>query len=104
MPQLVYLRVGGIFKNCATNFEDNGLVTTSTTSIRGKWIKTDSNPEVGDLCLIRSELISPNRWPLVRIVKLHLGCDGVIRVVMVQSASSELVCHKNRAITGCLNR
>lgn len=58
---------------------------------RPKWIKDHRSPEVGTLCLIRSDITPPTRWPLARIIKTHPGEDGVIRVITLRTASSELV-------------
>lgn len=44
----------------------------------------------GQLCLLKSETTPPCRWPLARIVRLHLGEDGQVRVVDVRTASGEL--------------
>ncbi|XP_029178446.1 uncharacterized protein LOC114946187 [Nylanderia fulva] len=58
---------------------------------RTKWLKDAPAPHVGDLCLVRSEITPPNRWPLARISRLHPGDDGVTRVVTIRTATSELV-------------
>ncbi|XP_029167446.1 uncharacterized protein LOC114937947 [Nylanderia fulva] len=58
---------------------------------RTKWVKSEAAPHVGDLCLIRSELTPPTRWPLARITRLHPGDDGIVRVVSVRTATSEFV-------------
>lgn len=58
---------------------------------RPKWLKDDRPPEVGTLCLIRSDVTPPTRWPLARIFKTHPEEDGVIQIVTVRTASSEFV-------------
>ncbi|XP_071582222.1 uncharacterized protein [Temnothorax nylanderi] len=58
---------------------------------RPKWLSAETTPDVGSLCLMRSEIAPPNRWPLARIIKLHPGDDGVVRVVTVRTAASEFV-------------
>ncbi|XP_025267604.1 uncharacterized protein LOC105248410 [Camponotus floridanus] len=58
---------------------------------RPKWLKAELAPEVGALCLIRSESTPPARWPLARIIRLHPGSDGTVRVVTVRTSTSELV-------------
>ncbi|XP_025265733.1 uncharacterized protein LOC112638368 [Camponotus floridanus] len=58
---------------------------------RPKWLKDTASSTVGGLCLVRSDITPPTRWPLARITKLHPGDDGVTRVVTVRTASSELV-------------
>ncbi|XP_011261040.2 uncharacterized protein LOC105254185 [Camponotus floridanus] len=55
-----------------------------------KWLKNETGPSVGDLCLLRSETTPPTRWPLARITALHPGDDGITRVVTIRTASSEL--------------
>ncbi|XP_029160236.1 uncharacterized protein LOC114932248 [Nylanderia fulva] len=58
---------------------------------RTKWFKDEAAPNVGDLCLVRSELTPPSRWSLARITRLHPGDDGIVRVVSIRTATSELV-------------
>ncbi|XP_011859360.1 PREDICTED: uncharacterized protein LOC105556857 [Vollenhovia emeryi] len=58
---------------------------------RPKWVKHGPTPDIGALCLVRSETTPPNRWPLARITKLHPGDDGIVRVVSVRTATSELL-------------
>lgn len=62
-----------------------------TLAPRSKWLKTEPAPETGALCLIRSETTPPTRWPLARILRLHPGDDGTVRVVTVRTSTSELV-------------
>ncbi|KMQ83687.1 hypothetical protein RF55_19343 [Lasius niger] len=56
-----------------------------------KWLKNEAAPDVGTLCLVRSEVTPPNRWPLARITRLHPRTDGVTRVVTVKTPTSELI-------------
>ncbi|XP_029167401.1 uncharacterized protein LOC114937893 [Nylanderia fulva] len=58
---------------------------------RPKWLKNETAPHIGALCLVRSEISPPSRWPLARITKLHHGDDGVVRVVTIKTASSEFM-------------
>ncbi|XP_025267278.1 uncharacterized protein LOC112638948 [Camponotus floridanus] len=58
---------------------------------RSKWLNSEPAPEVGTLCLIRSEITPPSRWPLARILALHPGSDGTVRVVTVRTSTSDLV-------------
>lgn len=59
-------------------------------SARPKWTRSEVSPKIGDLCLVRTEITLPIRWPLARITALHPGDDGVTRVVTVRTASSTL--------------
>ncbi|XP_026824777.1 uncharacterized protein LOC113561783 [Ooceraea biroi] len=60
-------------------------------AFRPKWLRGEVSPIVGSLCLIRSEATPPSKWPLTRIVKIHPGDEGIVRVVTVRTANSELV-------------
>ncbi|XP_011060270.1 PREDICTED: uncharacterized protein LOC105149514 [Acromyrmex echinatior] len=62
-----------------------------TLATRPKWTKDSLPPRIGSLCIIRSELSPPNKWPLAWITQLHPGDDGMVRVVTVKTASSELI-------------
>jgi len=57
---------------------------------RPKWKASTDDIQPGRLCLIRNEITPPTRWPLARIVDIHPGEDGLVRVVTVRTASSEL--------------
>ncbi|XP_063828971.1 uncharacterized protein LOC135078303 [Ostrinia nubilalis] len=54
---------------------------------RAKWDKTNANITVGTMVLVVNELLSPQKWPLGRIVALHPGLDGICRVVTVRTAA-----------------
>ena len=53
------------------------------TSIRKyvKWHYPTRNFQVGDLVLV------PGKWPLARVQKIHLGKDGIVRVVTIKTLS-----------------
>lgn len=57
---------------------------------RPKWWTTRGNLKEGQLCLLRNESTQPCRWPLARIVRLHPGEDGQMRVVDVRTSGGEL--------------
>ncbi|XP_011858173.1 PREDICTED: uncharacterized protein LOC105555742 [Vollenhovia emeryi] len=57
---------------------------------RPKWWRTSSEFSPGRLCLVRNECTPPSRWPLARIVRVHPGSDGHVRVATVKTASTEL--------------
>lgn len=56
---------------------------------RPKWKTSSDDIQRGRLCLIRNETTPPTRWPLARIVEIHPGDDGLVRVVTVRTSSSE---------------
>ena len=62
---------------------------------RPKWKNRRENLQKGDLVLVKDELTPPTRWPLARIVEIHPGADGLVRVVTLQTASRTI----NRTIS-----
>ncbi|XP_051168731.1 uncharacterized protein LOC127286374 [Leptopilina boulardi] len=53
-----------------------------------KWQRPKSSVRVGDLAVLKNETLPPSKWPLCRIVDIHPGDDGLVRVVKVRTASS----------------
>lgn len=49
------------------------------------WRITFLNPKVGSLVVIRDDNLPPLLWAMGRIVKLHVGDDGVCRVISVKT-------------------
>ncbi|XP_071652998.1 uncharacterized protein [Temnothorax longispinosus] len=58
-------------------------------SHRPKWLVQKFDLQVGSLCLIRNEATPPTRWPLARVIRVHPGEDGRVRVVTVRTAAAE---------------
>ncbi|XP_076624584.1 uncharacterized protein LOC143343501 [Colletes latitarsis] len=55
-------------------------------TVRKKWHTGNTkNIQIGDLVILREDNTSPMQWPLGRIVDLHPGDDGVVRVVTVKT-------------------
>lgn len=52
---------------------------------RGRWLTPGKKISVGDLAILRNEAASPMKWPLVRVVHVHPGADGIIRVVTIRN-------------------
>jgi len=46
--------------------------------------------EVGTLVLIKDDHIVSTKWTMGRIVQVHTGADGLVRVVMVKTTDSTL--------------
>ncbi|XP_046802094.1 uncharacterized protein LOC124418771 [Lucilia cuprina] len=55
-----------------------------------KWKQQENSIKKGSLVLIADERYPPMKWPLGRILEVHPGPDGLIRVVTVKTASSTL--------------
>ena len=50
-----------------------------------KWHNLTRNLCPGDLVLLQEESIVPTKWPLARVVKIHPGRDGLVRVATVRT-------------------
>ncbi|CAL8126482.1 unnamed protein product [Orchesella dallaii] len=63
----------------------------STLQQRAKWIKQRDNLEVGDLVVVREDVISPNKWRMGRIIATHPGQDGLVRKATVKTATGAII-------------
>lgn len=52
---------------------------------RTKLIKKKRNFEVGEVVIIKNEEAHPARWPLARVMEVHPGKDGIVRVVTLKT-------------------
>jgi len=52
---------------------------------RSKWTRKQKTVAVGDLVVIKEDNMPPLQWPLGRIVTVHAGKDGAIRVVSIRT-------------------
>lgn len=48
---------------------------------RPKWLKPQPNIKVGQLVLVKEDNMITTRWPLGRVIAVHPGVDGAVRVV-----------------------
>jgi len=44
---------------------------------------------VNDLVIVKNPLLPPSKWEMARVVELHPGSDGHVRVVTVRTALSQ---------------
>lgn len=51
-----------------------------------KWIRMCRNVAVGDLAILKEDNIPLMKWPLVRIIQVHPGADGVVRAVTIRNS------------------
>lgn len=58
--------------------------------VRSKWVRPTKNFEIGDIVLIKEENLPPGKWALGKVVELHPGKDGYVRVVSVKTESNIL--------------
>ena len=50
-----------------------------------KWHHPSRNLQVGDVIILQDDNLIPLKWPLGRIVEVHPGSDGLVRVVQVKT-------------------
>ncbi|XP_044594852.1 uncharacterized protein LOC123272217 [Cotesia glomerata] len=56
-----------------------------------KWHHRRNQIKVGSVVLITTEDLPPTKWPLAKVIAVHPGEDGQIRVVTVKTVNTELV-------------
>lgn len=61
----------------------------NTLQQRVKCQKKQSPVKIGQLVLLRNITLPPCKWELGRVIRCHDGSDGLTRVVIVKTASSE---------------
>lgn len=67
----------------------------SSLQQRYKWTKNSPNVQIGQLVLLKDELLPPAKWRLARVIGTQPGQDGQVRVVILKHATGETT----RAIT-----
>lgn len=55
---------------------------------RNKWTSEKENLKVGDLVLLKEDNLLPGHWPLGRVLEIHPGSDGLVRVATVKTKTS----------------
>ncbi|XP_046478601.1 uncharacterized protein [Neodiprion pinetum] len=55
-----------------------------------KWQTHHGNIKIGSIVLVKNENLPPSVWPLARVIEVHPGTDGLVRVVTVKTKSSVL--------------
>lgn len=57
---------------------------------RPKWLRQSPNFEINDMVLIMDERMPQLQWLLARIIELHPGADGLVRVVTMRTKNGTL--------------
>lgn len=57
---------------------------------RLKWSRSKANFKTGDLVILQEDHQPPLDWHLGRIIQLHQGSDGLVRVVTLKTRSGTL--------------
>jgi hypothetical protein len=63
---------------------------------RRKWNQRLPNIEVGELAVIKEDNSPPLQWRLARVVRLHPGKDGCVRVVTLKTSKGEVTRSTNK--------
>ena len=56
-----------------------------TLQSRGKWLKDRSNPEVGDVVVVKQKGARRNQWDIARIITTTPSSDGVVRSCTIKT-------------------
>ena len=52
-----------------------------------KWQHPTRNLQVGDMVILQDNSLVPTQWPLARVMRVHTGEDGLVRVATVKTSS-----------------
>lgn len=56
---------------------------------RGKWITSPQNMKINTLLLLKEDCVPPLQWTLGRVIAVHPGKDGIVRVAIVKTSTGE---------------
>lgn len=54
---------------------------------RKKWTTSEANVEIGTLVLIKDDNLPPQKWAMARVLEIHPGSDGEVRVVTLKTTT-----------------
>lgn len=57
---------------------------------RNKWSVSKKDTKVGDMVLLKEDNVPPSHWTLCRVIDVHPGSDGHVRVVTIKNPSGQL--------------
>ena len=52
-----------------------------------KWLFPSRNIQVNDVVILHDDNLIPTRWPLARVLQVHPGKDGIVRVATVKTST-----------------
>lgn len=52
-----------------------------------KWHQSHNNLTVGDIVVVIEDKMVPTQWPMAKIVEVHPGKDGIVRVVDIKTST-----------------
>ncbi|XP_055714332.1 uncharacterized protein LOC129808575 [Phlebotomus papatasi] len=87
---LVQQRVQSFWNRWRTEF-------LHTMQQRNKWTMEHPSVTIGNMVLIKEDNLPPTKWMLGRVLEVHPGTDGKVRVATVQTSTGVY----NRAVAKC---
>ena len=63
-----------------------------------KWHSRHRNVYIRDIVLVQEDNLIPSKWPLARVTQVHVGPDGVIRVVVIKTAQGTYTRPVNKVV------
>ena len=64
-----------------------------------KWNYPSRNTCVGDIVVLQEDGLVPTKWPLTRVMSVHPGKDGLVRVVTVKTHTGTYKCPITKVAT-----
>lgn len=76
-----------IYQDIWAKWKTDYLIQLST---RAKWRQRQKDLELNDIVIIKDDNLPPGKWNLGRVVMLHPGSDGHVRVVTLKTKNGHL--------------
>ena len=57
---------------------------------RTKWQQRQEPIKINDIVIVRDNNLPPNQWLLGKVIAIHPGSDGIIRVVTLKTQFGEM--------------
>ncbi len=82
-----YYVVGTSVKHSFDTFGKDGPQNISSLRRYVKWHHPTWNMQIGDIVVLQEDNMVPTKWPLAKVVQVHEGCDKLVRVVSIKTAT-----------------
>ncbi|XP_045534806.1 uncharacterized protein LOC123723166 [Papilio machaon] len=76
--------------NDSASVSGSGVIGYSELQSRSKWRTRGTQPQLGEMVVVKDDRLPPNRWLIGRITGVHPGSDGVNRVADVLTTTGTL--------------
>ena len=73
--------------NCSTLLERWSDEYLTFLRQHNKWKHPSRNIQVGDIVILQEDNLIPTKWPLAKVVHVHPGNDGFVRVATVKTST-----------------